>query len=249
MSRALSRSERQRLESGASLYVATAELAHEVGMGRRGRTAEMARRLKRTARTIRRHCVIIRKFDVHLPPALPGRPPRTDYSGSRRGFRRRRGGVGTGRVQLDPWARAARAVARVGDDVQEIVRVMRTIAEQWPRTRWTHMNETQAASAVRRYLEQGGQLGPEAEAFWRREVRTLPIHGEGVHTPWLAAVSPRHLGPWLEHRRSRERVARRERELERREAASDRDAARRPMTAEEVAARVAAARQRMRGPP
>jgi hypothetical protein len=94
-----------------------------------------------------------------------------------------------------------------------------------------------AARALGVYLAAGGRLGPEADRWFRLEVRSLPL--DRAHTPWLAAVAPMHLGPWLAARRATEL---REKEAAIKEARAARERSHQPTDAE-----IAAMRARLRG--
>ena len=204
----ITRGDRQRLERLSPGVLRTVTFGHEIGLTARGRNKAIAERADITDRSVRRHCATARLERIHMPKAPVGRPPRTSYAGSRRGFRTSRLQRGQRPQVLDPVERAAAAVARPGDDRAQLVRLIRWILERWPRERWPHNTPTEAARAVGMYLAAGGQLGPEAEHWWRREVPALAL--EHAHTPWRAAASTMHVAPWIAARRQRERLERQE---------------------------------------
>jgi hypothetical protein len=233
---ALTRGDRQKLERMPGGVHRTVTLGHEIGLTTRARNKRIADRTGLTQRSVRRHCAFARLATIHIPEAPPGRPLREDYTRSRRGHRTSRG---TRRhdartPHVDPLHRAAKAIARPGDDEGELVRVMRWIAEMWPASQHPGMNAGEAAAALRMYFEAGGRLGPEAEQWWRREVRSLSL--DRAHTPWRAAASKLHLAPWLEHRRRRERVQRAELERDQRQERDEAHAASERPTPEQIEA-------------
>lgn len=234
----LTRGDRQTLSRLPAAVERSVTIGHELGLNLRGRNKRIAERVGVTDRSVRRHAVMARTAGVHMPPAIPGRPPRTDYSGSRRGFRRRRGDR---RRPMDPWTRAASAVARPGDDVGELVRVMKKIHEQWSGDAF--MSEREAARALRMFLDAGGRLGPEAWRYWSDEVRRLPL--DRAHTPWRAAASPRHVAPFVAHRRALERSQAAARTKDAQERASDRERTEGPSNWRDIIR----TKERLRGPP
>lgn len=241
----LSKSDKRRLELLGGAVHLSVTLCHEIGLKARGRNARIAERRGITDRSVRRHTATARKAGLHCPTALPGRRPRTDYSTSRRGRRTSRGDRRGRAPVLDPLQRAAAAVARPGDTLSELTRVLRTICDQWPRAQYPTMSEWEAGKALRAYLDAGGQLGPEAERWWLHEVRRLPL--DNAHTPWLAAASRIHLAPWLARRRQRERAELAEQTRATREASYVRELrAERPVSAEQIEAMRAAALGRVR---
>lgn len=203
---------------------------HVVGLSTRGRNTRAAELAGVTDRTIRRAAQALRSAEIRIPPALPGRPPRTNYRGSRRGFRRRRGRRG-----LDPVELAARSLGRP-KDVRQLVELVRQVLHLWPVEQYPHASPVEAAQAIGMYLAAGGRLGPEADRWWRYEAQRLPL--ERAHTPWRAAAAGLHLGPWLAHRRAKEL---RDREERIRAARSDAD------TYKPSDAEIAAMRARLRG--
>lgn len=238
----LTRGDRHRLERLSAGVHRTVTIGHEIGLTARGRNARIAERTGITDRSVRRHALIARTAGIHMPHALPGRRPRTDYSTSRRGYRRQRGQRRDRGPELDPWTRAARSIARPGDSETELVRILRAIGALW--SEHPAMAPGEAAAALRMYLDNGGRLGPEAEQWWRYEAPRLPL--DGAHTPWRAAASPRHLRPWLERRRARERAALAE---QRRDARQRADEARSSAAPPDLKERLRAAESRLRGPP
>jgi hypothetical protein len=228
----LTRGDRNELKRLPGPVYKTCDVGHSIGLKARGRNARIAEQTGVTDRSVRRHCAFARRFGIHMPVALPGRRPRSDYSTSRRGYRRRRG---ERRPTLDPWTRAAQAQARVTESATELERAMRHVAAVWPEA-----GESECAAAVRLYLDAGGHLGPEAERWWRFEVPRLELGR--AHTPWRAAASKIHLGPWLARRRERERTERTELARDARERAYERERdAEQPLTAEQIEAlRIAA---------
>lgn len=244
---ALTRGDRQKLERLPAGVHRTVSLGHDIGLKTRARNKRIADRVGITQRTVRRHCAFARLASITMPKAVPGRPLREDYSQSRRGRRTSRATRQHDRTEQteNPLHRAARRIARAGDDVGELVRVIGWIAEMWPAARHPGMNAGEAATALRMYLDAGGRLGPEAEQWWRREVRSLSL--DRAHTPWRAAASKVHLAPWLEHRRARERQAQDEQRREARREQDDRAAAaarKSPQEIEAMRARAVAAWRR-----
>lgn len=235
----LTRGDRQTLSRLSAAVERSVTIAHELGLKLRGRNKRIAERVGVTDRSVRRHAVTARTAGVHMPVAVPGRPPRTDYTGSRRGHRRRRGDR---RAPMDPWMRAASFVARPGDDLGELVRVMRVIHGRWRSDPF--MTEREAAIALRKFLDGGGRLGPEAWRYWSDEVRRLPL--DAAHTPWRAAASPRHVAPFVAHRRALERADVRRRSQE---ARSDRWDSERAEAPPDILEELRAKERRLRGPP
>jgi len=234
----LSRQEIRRLVSLPGSLSRYGLTIHEVGLDTRGRNTRAAELAHVTPRTIRRAAQALREAEIRMPAARPGRPPRTDYTTSRRGYRRARG---MPRERLEPVERAARAVAPTPSDVRQCAVLIRWICDLWPPEHGASPSPDEAAAALRLYFDNGGRLGPEADAWWRGVVQTLPL--QHAHTPWRAAAAERHLKPWLAQRRARERQEQNEaRRLAREERYDERARAEQP-TAEELEAM----RRRVRG--
>jgi acyl-coenzyme A synthetase/AMP-(fatty) acid ligase len=106
------------------------------------------------------------------------------------------------------------------------------------------MSEREAARALRMFLDAGGRLGPEAWRYWSDEVRRLPL--DRAHTPWRAAASPRHVGPFVARRRELERAEHRERTRSAQDRVADRQTHAAPIDLKE---RLRQAESRLRGPP
>lgn len=195
---------------------------HAIGLSTRGRNTKAAELAGVSPRTMRRAARSLRQAGIRMPVAPQGRPPRTDYRSSRRGYRRRRG------EQLDDVGRAIRALGRRHDEPQ-LRQLVRWMLEYW-RER-PDLTAGEAAHVLGVYLAAGGRLGPEAELYFRRHVPTLAL--DAAHTPWRAAVAQKHLAPWIAQRRKLERDDNERRIAEAREAAYRREAAsERPTDAE-----------------